>query len=1694
MTSDSCDTLLTKIDSSWSTEALHQRTLEQLFKETILESYSNDFLDNFAGSCLEILNLDESSVWYNERISLAYFVYICRSQEIPNFNSIKFDTYRHKIKDLNHMQTIFKHRLNAELYNEIVFALVRLSRKQTNVNLATRLIMSQIGSTYFNKNQAQFQAEHANTFTEFVFQHQSYVNIFNLNKTLFTLSYEIESAKLLNSIHDDKLVSIEYLSSKILKYCECLMVADPNQMNIYSQQYLNQEIKLITLSSNTLNSKLARSLLNLCKWLLNDQIIREMNTQFSTVNYLRKAEKVKRILEKMSEYKYSSGLKINLNANDSDLLESNDERILGELIDFSTAICPDLAKTWYTLANWSYNWGKKSADKAHFNPMMENSCFFELIPAHICPEEREYISRLLLSSVNSISMPEIACEYNRSLANNQELFNSDEMKSMLNKGCKSISIESIEKIVDLWRLFKNRIYYYFQLACRSYFTYLKLSAESVEKSYAEENILATLRLLKLLIVYAIELKEDLQEGLAQTPTQPWKSIISQLFCRLNHPESYVRQSITDLLCRVARDFPHLIVYSAVVGSQDGPTKIETVNSSKDKHLFKAMSKSPADNKLDEKIDSDFVDENNSDEMFADIESEHENENENVDIDQAEEDQDEQDDEQEIVHEEQKVELKNMYKYVLDTLTEKNPKMIDEVKLFVHEMRRITLLREELWFGTMNQISSDLGKRIDQLSNEINKLKFNESCLSEKEKNDIIREKYEIILQPIVSILENVKEITTKLEAETPNEEQFQVEFADQIDKALNQLKDVDNAFKPQNGYAFFKQLHQIFQQRSQKQQSTSLSMDQISPKLASIKASTIPIPGNDGQFCTIHSVVNSVLILPTKTRPKKLFFIGSNGKRYPYLFKGLEDLHLDERIMQFLSIINAMFTKINKSESPVYHALNYSVTPLGPRSGLISWVEGTTPLFTLYKKWQQREAIYQAGKQPNQQPKILRPNELYYAKLNPLLKENNIKNFHENRTECPIRILRQVLDELIKETPKDLLAKELWCSSSTPGIWWKNVQVYSRSTAVMSIIGYVIGLGDRHLDNVLVNLHTGQIAHIDYNVCFEKGHNLRVPERVPFRMTQIIEHALGLTGVDGVFRLSCEQVMETLRRGSETLLTLLEAFVYDPLLDWTSNDAGLIASFYGGGAAKCTNNETSLKDKKEKRKNTEKALTKRLYEMRMVENKSLLEKNCSSLMKQLEKLDILDKSLCFLTEKRQELESAIHLREQIRSYLDESLIENTKGNKHAIYTLHQRFNEYTKYKQNYDEIKQLIVSEIDRIQHLLNQFINLFQVLKSLSQNNESNKILKFQNILSELSSNEPYVDLSFSDETFTLAYQNSKTFFQSIGQHENLNKCQNFLDEMQQVKLEIHSLTEESCNFLMKFIDQFRWLPQNFYLNCRQFKVLDCLRKLSDFKNVKQAYLVWKEVQKELDLMKETQEINSKVFIQKLTLLEEIKSSTEKKIVELNLRKSTLQLDSQRDLLSDENKLNYCDQLKLNLEIFETGLCEILADESIEHMVDNFNYAVIPFFIDNLEKWLMMQSAASNSKQSLHLMQSIDGDWFLEEMLSLISNCDNFNLLIQRVYKKFDWPVNKFFTRNLDLSASLLRLFLNLRQVVCIDNNLFENAIRISFDQKDEIVCVLNQFESMNLDEFFDLVFTEGYQIENFESVQKFFCIILNI
>ena len=63
------------------------------------------------------------------------------------------------------------------------------------------------------------------------------------------------------------------------------------------------------------------------------------------------------------------------------------------------------------------------------------------------------------------------------------------------------------------------------------------------------------------------------------------------------------------------------------------------------------------------------------------------------------------------------------------------------------------------------------------------------------------------------------------------------------------------------------------------------------------------------------------------------------------------------------------------SDCALYRARNYSVTPLGLRSGLIQWVDGCVPLFALYKRWQVREATAQT-KPNNGNLSVQKPSEV----------------------------------------------------------------------------------------------------------------------------------------------------------------------------------------------------------------------------------------------------------------------------------------------------------------------------------------------------------------------------------------------------------------------------------------------------------------------------------------------------------------------------------------------------------------------------------------------------------------------------------------------------------------------------------------------------------------------------------------------
>ena len=100
----------------------------------------------------------------------------------------------------------------------------------------------------------------------------------------------------------------------------------------------------------------------------------------------------------------------------------------------------------------------------------------------------------------------------------------------------------------------------------------------------------------------------------------------------------------------------------------------------------------------------------------------------------------------------------------------------------------------------------------------------------------------------------------------------------------------------------------------------------------------------------------------------------------------------------------------------------------------------------------------------------------------------------------------------------------------------------------MSIIGYIIGLGDSHPSNLLIHHSTGSVIHIDFGDCFEVSRTrIRFPETIPFRLTRMMISAFSPTGIEGDFRLTAEETLQLVRAHREWIMAVLDIFLQDPL-------------------------------------------------------------------------------------------------------------------------------------------------------------------------------------------------------------------------------------------------------------------------------------------------------------------------------------------------------------------------------------------------------------------------------------------------------------------------------------------------------------------------------------------------------------------
>ena len=466
--------------------------------------------------------------------------------------------------------------------------------------------------------------------------------------------------------------------------------------------------------------------------------------------------------------------------------------------------------------------------------------------------------------------------------------------------------------------------------------------------------------------------------------------------------------------------------------------------------------------------------------------------------------------------------KSITNQILYLVEKRNPafkKIINDYKVFVYELNKCSLLLHEKWKEAIEEAAKVLvSKKYNNLVNQLNKV--------HKQMNESPDNLYEI---------------------------NFNQCFYNELKEAENYLK----LYIKNPNDRYIKEAWIIYQTvynniQSKYKNMSTIYLEYISPLLSNIPENQIGLPGyffldklykerkqliigktldnsfqNEDKPVFIKKLDKYLYVLNTKQRPRKISLIGTDNKEYKYLLKSHEDLRQDERIIQVFNFVNSLLSVDKETSKKNLSITIYPVIPLSHITGLIGFLPNCDTISHLI---------------------------LEERKLNNFIPNIEIQSVYQLCPKYDSSVLLNKV-EIFKEANRITSGYELndiiWTKSVNCESWLKRKSNYARSLSVMSIVGYILGLGDRHPNNLMMNRQNGKIIHIDYGDCFEIAMKRnKFPEKVPFRLTRMLVKALGVSKIEGTFRIISEKVMQLLRENRESLLAILNSLVYDPLVSF----------------------------------------------------------------------------------------------------------------------------------------------------------------------------------------------------------------------------------------------------------------------------------------------------------------------------------------------------------------------------------------------------------------------------------------------------------------------------------------------------------------------------------------------------------------
>ncbi|XP_055921547.1 DNA-dependent protein kinase catalytic subunit-like isoform X2 [Eupeodes corollae] len=342
---------------------------------------------------------------------------------------------------------------------------------------------------------------------------------------------------------------------------------------------------------------------------------------------------------------------------------------------------------------------------------------------------------------------------------------------------------------------------------------------------------------------------------------------------------------------------------------------------------------------------------------------------------------------------------------------------------------------------------------------------------------------------------------------------------------------------------------------------TNLRLETICPWLASYQwcgeEECIALPGlsaeNSFEFMESIKIVRfgaKVQVLVSQRYPLRILIHGSNGRSYDFLVKHGEDLKQDQRIQQILKLMSQKLREDQRCQAYNLAIRTYQVVPIDRNCGILSWVNDTVTLNDFILNCFERRCSDSRNIMNG-----LNDAYLEFIERHSQLPSNAVTMKYGTYGIAACKYTREELINNLRSLENtidfDIVKKALMDLALSPGSFFALRNNFATSMAAMNIAQWILGIGDRHLKNTLINVKDGSMTGIDFGFTFGSGtRDQKVPELIPFRLTSHLVNAMSPMGTSGLIFKCMAHTLRVFRSVDRLLMAYMEVFIREPSVNW----------------------------------------------------------------------------------------------------------------------------------------------------------------------------------------------------------------------------------------------------------------------------------------------------------------------------------------------------------------------------------------------------------------------------------------------------------------------------------------------------------------------------------------------------------------